>query len=66
MTITYAIFAASVVLFGGSAVLALVWAMKDGQLRDFQRGATSIFDDEEPVGRPTEGPGSDRGGPLRG
>ena len=38
----------------GSAVYALFWSSKHGQLRDFERGATSIFDDEEPVGRMTD------------
>ena len=38
----------------GSAVYALFWSSKHGQLRDFDRGAASIFDDEEPVGRMTD------------
>jgi cbb3-type cytochrome oxidase maturation protein len=38
----------------GSAVYALFWSSKHGQLRDFERGATSIFDAEEPVGRMTD------------
>lgn len=38
----------------GSAVYALYWASKHGQLRDFDRGAASIFDDQEPVGRMTD------------
>jgi cbb3-type cytochrome oxidase maturation protein len=38
----------------GSAVYALFWASKHGQLRDFERGAASIFDDQEPVGRTTD------------
>lgn len=38
----------------GSGVLALRWAARDGQLRDFERNAQSIFDEEEPVGRPTD------------
>ena len=38
----------------GSAVYALYWSSKHGQLRDFERGAASIFDDEEPVGRMTD------------
>lgn len=54
MTVTYAIFAASALLFGGSAASALAWALRRGQLEDFQRGATSIFDEDEPIGRPTD------------
>jgi cbb3-type cytochrome oxidase maturation protein len=38
----------------GTAVYALYWSSKHGQLRDFERGAASIFDDEEPVGRMTD------------
>ncbi|HUL53913.1 MAG TPA: hypothetical protein VLT83_10950 [Opitutaceae bacterium] len=38
----------------GTAVYALYWSSKHGQLRDFERGATSIFDEEEPVGRMTD------------
>ena len=41
-------------LFTGSAVYALYWSSKHGQLRDFERGAASIFDDEEPVGVETD------------
>jgi hypothetical protein len=39
---------------GLTAVLALAWAATTGQLARFQAGATSIFDDEEPVGQPTD------------
>ncbi len=38
----------------GSAVYALWWSSKNGQLRDFERGAVSIFDAEEPVGEMTD------------
>jgi cbb3-type cytochrome oxidase maturation protein len=41
-------------IFGGSAVCALVWAIRNGQMSDFKAGAESIFDDEEPVGKPTD------------
>jgi nitrogen fixation-related uncharacterized protein len=45
---------------GVTAVYGLTWAVKNGQLRRFGEGATSIFDDEEPVGRMTDTfPGSD-------
>ena len=37
-----------------SAVYALYWAVKTGQFREFEKGATEIFDDEEPQGRPTD------------
>ena len=38
----------------GTAVYALYWSSKHGQLRDFERGAASIFDREEPVGEMTD------------
>jgi cbb3-type cytochrome oxidase maturation protein len=50
----YAVTLPIAVLFLASAVYALYWASKNGQLRDFDKGAASIFDDEEPVGQPTD------------
>jgi cbb3-type cytochrome oxidase maturation protein len=41
-------------LFLASTVYALYWASKNGQLRDFDRGAESIFDHAEPIGQPTD------------
>ncbi len=38
----------------GTAVYALYWSSRHGQLRDFERGAKSIFDDQEPVGQVTD------------
>ena len=38
----------------GSAVYALYWSAKKGQLRDFEKGAASIFDEAEPIGKPTD------------
>ncbi len=37
-----------------SAVYALKWASRTGQLRDFEKAAASIFDDAEPIGRFTD------------
>jgi nitrogen fixation-related uncharacterized protein len=37
-----------------SAVWGLWWALKGGQMSDFQKGATTIFDKDEPIGRPTD------------
>jgi len=42
------------VLVTGSAVYALYWSSKKGQLRDLEKGALSIFDENEPVGQPTD------------
>ena len=44
----------SMVVFGASAVLALAYAIQNGEMRDFRDGARSIFDSDEPVGRPTD------------
>lgn len=41
-------------LFLLSAVYALHWASKDGQFKNFQEGARTIFDEEEPEGVPTD------------
>ncbi|QDV08110.1 hypothetical protein Poly30_36460 [Planctomycetes bacterium Poly30] len=43
-----------VLLLGASSVAALIWAVTSGQLAEFQQGATSIFDDDEPIGRMTD------------
>jgi nitrogen fixation-related uncharacterized protein len=42
------------VAFTASAVYALQWSSKKGQLRDFDKGAASIFDESEPIGRTTD------------
>ena len=42
------------VVISGTAVYALYWSSKHGQLRDFERGAASIFDEHEPVGQMTD------------
>jgi cbb3-type cytochrome oxidase maturation protein len=39
---------------GISAVCALFWAVRSGQMRDFPAGAVSIFDDDEPQGQVTD------------
>lgn len=41
-------------VFGSSAILALVWAIRTGQMSGFTQGAASIFDDQEPIGRTTD------------
>lgn len=41
-------------LCGLSAIYGLIWAIRSGQMRNFGGGATSIFDDEEPVGKVTD------------
>jgi len=41
-------------MLGISSVSALIWAIGSGQLGEFQKGATSIFDDDEPIGEMTD------------
>lgn len=41
--------------FSVSVVWALWWALRGGQFSNFQKGARSIFDQEEPEGRRTDG-----------
>jgi cbb3-type cytochrome oxidase maturation protein len=52
--IIYAVLLGSVFVFGGAAVLALSWAMRDGQFENLERGARSIFDPAEPIGESTD------------
>lgn len=50
----------------GSGVLALRWAIRRGQLRDFERNARVIFDVAEPEGEVTDFfPGERPGAPPR-
>lgn len=52
--LVYLLIWGSTIIFGASAVWALVWAIQRGEMSDFKAGAESIFDDEEPVGHPTD------------
>jgi cbb3-type cytochrome oxidase maturation protein len=47
----YIIVLGSVVCLTGSALLALRWALRNGQFQHLSRTALQIFDEEEPVGR---------------
>ena len=49
--ISYIIAFVIALLITASAVVALRWAVKTGQFRDFEKGAETIFDDDEPMGR---------------
>ena len=40
--------------FFGVGLVALAWAVRAGQMRDFDQAATSIFDDEEPMGKQSD------------
>jgi cbb3-type cytochrome oxidase maturation protein len=52
-TAVFIVFAVAA-LGAGVAVFALVWAEKNRQFDDVGAGAVSIFDDEEPLGVPTD------------
>ncbi len=54
MSAIYLLILGSMVLLGATAVLGLFWAARNGQFRDMKRGARVIFDEEEPVGMPTD------------
>ncbi len=41
-------------LFVTGAVIALRWALRDGQFKDLDRGANVIFTNEEPEGVTTD------------
>lgn len=41
-------------LIMASAVVMLTWAVKRGQFKNLERGAVSIFDEEEPLGVQTD------------
>ena len=52
--IVYAVLLGSVFFFGGAAVLALAWAVRQGQFENFDDAARSIFDADEPIGESTD------------
>jgi len=41
-------------VFFSCALFALKWAHREGQLRDLDDGALSIFDEDEPAGMTTD------------
>jgi len=42
------------ILLALTAVAALYWAAKTGQFRNMEQGSKEIFDEEEPIGQPTD------------
>jgi hypothetical protein len=54
MKLAYVLIWGSMLVFGLSAVWALVCAIRRGEMSDFQAGAESIFDRNEPIGKPTD------------
>lgn len=55
MNLTYYLLVFGILaVFGVMVVWALWWAIRGGQFSDFQKGATSIFDPDEPLGTRTD------------
>lgn len=54
MSVVWILFVCSVVVLPGMALLALRWALRQGEFDNLPKTALSIFDDEEPVGRVTD------------
>ena len=54
MTAGFLLMVSGIVFFFGSALLAFFWAVRDGQLRNLPKASQTIFDDDEPVGTPTD------------
>lgn len=53
--------------FFGTAVYAFIWARRQRQFSDFDKGARSIFDEEEPEGLVTDKfPADAPEGPVKG
>ncbi len=44
----------SMFALGATAIMALFWAGRNGQFSDMKNGARVIFDEDEPVGSPTD------------
>ncbi|MEX1119138.1 MAG: cbb3-type cytochrome oxidase assembly protein CcoS [Terrimicrobiaceae bacterium] len=42
------------IFLSGTALIAFYWAARDGQFRDLKKGSEVIFDEDEPIGRPTD------------
>ena len=44
----------SILFFGGVAVMALGWGLRDGQFENFEKSAEGIFGPDEPIGERTD------------
>ena len=54
MTAGILLLTAGLVFLSGSALLAFYWSLKNGQLNNLSSAAATIFDEDEPVGTPTD------------
>jgi cbb3-type cytochrome oxidase maturation protein len=54
MTVAYLLIFGTIALLSITVVVVFAWAIRTGQFADFQQGATSIFDEDEPLGEMTD------------
>jgi len=54
MNIAAILIIGGLIFLSGSALIAFYWAAKSGQFRDLKKGSEVIFDDDEPIGQPTD------------
>ncbi len=54
MIVIWLLFIGGLVVLPGTALLALRWAVRQGEFRNWRKIALSIFDEEEPVGVMTD------------
>jgi cbb3-type cytochrome oxidase maturation protein len=54
MFLVYFVIWTTAIVLAISAVWALVWAIRTGQFQNLHRGATVIFDEDEPIGEVTD------------
>ena len=54
MTAYYVLVFGVLTCFFGSVIWALHWSIRHGQFSNFQKGARSIFDDDERMGELTD------------
>jgi len=54
MTAGFLLLVGGLIFLSGSALFAFYWAVKDGQLNNLSQAAQTIFDQDEPVGTPTD------------
>lgn len=51
MSVVWILFFCSIVVLPAIALLAFRWALRQGEFKNFEKTALSIFDEDEPVGR---------------
>lgn len=64
MSYTYLFIAGAIAAASVFAILAFYWAAKHGHLQNVESGAKIIFDDAEPIGKPTDAFPGRQPGPL--